>query len=75
MYGLLPAPTLRVTLSAGNALLSWSTNTWTLYHLEAVTNLLSGSWSNMTNPVVTTNGVFQVTVPLSGTAGFYRLRR
>jgi hypothetical protein len=75
VYGLLPAPTLGVSFTAGNVVMSWSTNTWTLYHLETATDLLSGSWSSITNPVVTTNGVFQVTVPLSGSAGFYRLRR
>jgi hypothetical protein len=74
VYGLLP-PTLTVWLSAGTAVLSWTTNTSTPYNLEGTTELLSGSWSSITNPVVMTNGVFQVTLPLTGTAGFYRLRR
>jgi hypothetical protein len=74
VYGLLP-PTLLVSLTAGNVLLSWFTNIVAPYRLEGTTDLLSGSWSSVTNPVVTTNGVFQVTVPLSGAAGFYRLKR
>jgi hypothetical protein len=75
VFGLLPAPTLNVSLAEGNVLFSWSTNTWTLYHLEGATNPVAGDWSSVTNSVVTTNGVFQVSVPASGATGFYRLRR
>jgi hypothetical protein len=75
VFGLLPSPPLRISFSGSNVLLSWSTNTWTLYHVEGATDLVIGDWSSITNPVVTTNDVFQVTVPVSGATGFYRLKR
>jgi hypothetical protein len=75
VFGLLPAPTLSVSFAAGNARISWSTNTWTMYHLENATDLIAENWSSVTNSIVTTNGMFQVTVPVNGAAGFYRLSR
>jgi hypothetical protein len=75
VYGLLPAPTITLALSTPNVTLTWPTNTFLNYVLQAKTNLLSTNWSNLTNSVVLTNGAFQVTVPATGTATFYRLKR
>lgn len=73
IYGLLPPPVLQVTLSAGNALLSW-TNDWRGYTLQTTTNLLTGNWVSITNQPASTNGWFQFALPLNGAAEFYRLR-
>lgn len=73
VYGLLP-PTLNVSFCAGNLLLSWSTNSWAPCHLEGTSDFVGGNWFTITNPVATTNGLFLVTLPVGGTAGFYRLR-
>jgi len=56
--------------------LSWPASVSTsTYTLQSTTNLLlSDTWSNATYTVVTTNGVFQVTVPATGPATFYRLK-
>ena len=75
VYGLLPLPSLTVVLSGGNVILSWPTNNFSGYKLQFNTNLASGIWSNAPNSVVTNNGVFQVTIPVSGTATFYRLKQ
>jgi len=75
VYGLLPPPPLAIARSGGNVTLSWATNTFLNYRLQSSTNLNSGTWVNTTNPVVTNNGLFQVTVPASGAATFYRLKR
>jgi hypothetical protein len=75
VFGLLPGPTLEVSLAAGSVILSWPTNTWSAYHLEGATDLPAGNWFSITNQAVTTNGVFQLSVPVATTAGFYRLKR
>ncbi|MDE3065919.1 MAG: hypothetical protein KGJ60_00055 [Verrucomicrobiota bacterium] len=74
VYGLLPPPSLGIGLSGGNAVLSWPANTPAGFTLEASTNLPSGNWTVVTNAVVASNGVFQVTAPASGPAIFYRLK-
>jgi hypothetical protein len=43
------------------------------YILQSSTNLISGKWVNVTNTPITANGTFQVTVPVSVPADFYRL--
>lgn len=75
VYGLFPPPVLNPTLSGGNIVLSWSTNTPTGYTLQTSTSLASGNWTTVTNSVVRTNGMFQLTLPLSnGPTQFYRLK-
>jgi len=74
VYGLLPPPPLSIVLAGGNATLFWPTNAPGAYSLETSTNLLSGNWTVVTNAVVTSNGLFHVTVPVSGHATFYRLK-
>ncbi len=75
VYGLLPGPTLAVSLAARSVNLSWPTNTSLAYSLEGTTNIVAGSWFSVTNQAVTTNGVFQVSLPVTGAATFYRLKR
>jgi len=75
IYGLLPAPQLAVSLSGNSVLLSWSANTSLNYGLEATTNILAGNWFTLTNQPVPTNGVFRLSLPVNGTATFYRLKR
>ena len=75
VYGLLPAPPLAIRRAGGNVVLSWPTNSFLNYVLQANTNLLATSWVATTNPVVATNGGFQVTIPASRAASFYRLKR
>jgi hypothetical protein len=75
VYGLLPGPTLGGSLSASTVILSWPTNTSPAYRLQAATNGTGGTWFNVTNPVVTTNARFRVSLPLSGVPTFYRLKR
>jgi hypothetical protein len=68
-------PPLGVTLSQGNVVLSWPAVATGL-QLQANSTLSSPAlWTNVTNaPVVQGNG-FQVTLPPSGQAQFFRLTR
>ena len=75
VFGLLPRPTLAVSLAAGYALLSWPTNTSPPINLQVSTNIVAGGWLSLTNAPLATNGAFQVKVPIANTAAFYRLKR
>jgi hypothetical protein len=75
VYGLLPRPTLGIGLSTGSVTLSWPTNNFPGYKLQAATNLVSGGWSDATNSVTVSNGVFRATIPVTGTTTFFRLKR
>jgi hypothetical protein len=75
VYGLFTPPMLNINRAGNNAILSWTTNTVYTYTLQVKSNLVTGTWVNATNGVATSNGFFQVTVPASTTAAFYRLNR
>jgi len=75
VFGLLPPPRLAVSLTAGYAILSWPTNTSPAYGLQVSTDILAGAWLSVINAPLATNGLFQVQVPLTGNAAFYRLKR
>jgi hypothetical protein len=75
VYGLLPPPPLTITRSGSSVVLTWPTNTFLNYVLQANTNLVSTNWVNTTNTAVISNGVYRVTVPASASAAFYRLKR
>jgi hypothetical protein len=45
------------------------------YKVQTNRNLLPDRWFNATNPAVVTNGVFQMTLPVSAPTTFYRLIR
>jgi len=74
VFGLFPRPTLSVSLAGSYAILSWPTNTTPTYSLQVATNIVSGTWLSVTNAPVATNGVFQVKVPITSTAAYYRLK-
>jgi hypothetical protein len=66
---------LTIALSGGNTLISWPANTPSAYMLINTTNLVLGPWVAVTNSVVLSNGVYQVTVPATPQpAIFYRLK-
>jgi hypothetical protein len=75
VYGLLPGPALGASLYANSVVLSWPTNSTLLYSLEGSTNIVAGNWFSITNQATVTNGVFQVSFPLTGAVTFYRLKR
>lgn len=75
VYGLLPPPQLSITLTNGNVALSWPSNAFLAYTLQANTNLLSTNWFAVTNSAAVSNGSFRVTVPANRSASFYRLKR
>ena len=75
VYGLLPLPSLVIGLSDTSVTLSWQTNGFSGYTVQAATNLSSPVWQNLTNSVMVTNGTFEVAVPPSGDTVFYRLKR
>jgi len=75
VYGLLPLPSLNVSISGANLFISWPTNAYLTYTLQSSTNLLSSKWVNVANVPVMTNGAFRVTVPVTAAMPptFYRL--
>ncbi len=75
VYGLLPVPSLSIRLSAGNVILSWETNAIPSFMLQSNATVVAGTWQNVTNAPITTNGTFQLTLPAASAATFYRLKR
>jgi hypothetical protein len=63
---------LAVKLNRPNALISWS-GTIIGYELQENSDLTTTNWVNVTNQVYLTNGLNQVTVPLTSSNQFYRL--
>jgi hypothetical protein len=55
-----------------NALLSWPTNA-SGFSLQQTLTLTGGSWKPVTNAPVQSGSANQVTLPLAGSAAFYRL--
>jgi hypothetical protein len=55
--------------------MTWPTNSFLNYVLQANTNLAPGNWFDTANTVTVSNGMFQVIVPANGGPAFYRLRR
>ena len=74
VYGLLPRPLLSIRISGNNAIVSWPTNGFSNYILQSTPTLAPANWLDTTNAVTTTNDLFQVTIPASSAATFYRLR-
>jgi hypothetical protein len=74
VYGLQPAPPVDIAFSGANTFITWPTNTPISYTLQSTTNLVIGTWVAVTNSVVSTNSVYQVTVPVIGNTRFYRLK-
>jgi len=74
VYGLQPPPPVNIAMSGGNTTIFWPTNTPASYTLQSTTNLVIGTWVNVTNRVAASNGVYQVTLPATTPAMFYRLK-
>ena len=74
VYGLQPPPPVNAILSGNNIVITWPTNTPTSYTLQSTTNLVIGTWVSVTNSVGTSSNVYQVTVPATQPATFYRLK-
>jgi hypothetical protein len=75
VYGLLPSPPLAVGRSGSTVTLSWPTNGFAGYKVQTNRNLLPGGWYNAAGAAVATNGVFEMTLPVSAPTTFYRLAR
>ncbi len=75
VYGLLPRPPLTIGRSGSNVTLFWPTNGSAGYRMQTNRNLLPSGWFKATNAVVSTNGVFQITLPVQAPTTFYRLLR
>jgi uncharacterized repeat protein (TIGR03803 family) len=71
---IMPGPLLTCAQAGGQLLLSWRTN-YVGYTLQSSPSLASGNWSACTNPPAVVGGQFVVTNPVSGGAGFFRLKR
>lgn len=75
VYGLFPSPLLTAEISLPSLALSWPTNTYGIFTLQSTTNLSAANWLNVNHPVVQTSTVYQVTLPATDRAAFYRLKR
>ncbi len=73
VYGLLPRPSLGISLSTTNVVLTWPTNTPAAFKLQSTTNLL-GNWLDITNTATVTNGVYRATILVTNKTTYYRLK-
>ncbi|HSU52581.1 MAG TPA: hypothetical protein VLT36_00820, partial [Candidatus Dormibacteraeota bacterium] len=69
----LAPPTLNVAQSGPNAVLTWPSFYSTDFVLQSRSNLISGTWGSVTNVPAISGSNWTVTVPLSGSARFFRL--
>ena len=69
-----PSPNLQIQLSPDLAVLTWSTN-YTGFTLEQSADLNGGAWTGVLTGITTTNGGYQVNVPPSNQANFFRLTK
>jgi alpha-L-arabinofuranosidase len=67
-------PTLGAAISGANLTLSWPL-TSDSFTLQSETNLSSSLWTNVLPAAQIVGGQWQVTVPISGVAGYFRLAR
>jgi hypothetical protein len=67
------SPTLSASLSGGNLMLSWSLSSAS-FTLMSRTSLSSGTWMAVSPAAQIVSGRWQVTVPVSGSAQFFRLQ-
>jgi hypothetical protein len=74
VFGLQPPPPVNISYADGYSAITWPTNTTSAYTLESTTNLVLGPWATVTNSVSISNGVYQVIVPATMSASFYRLK-
>ena len=69
-----PVPTLTITLSSTNCLISWPTNA-PGFSLQCSTNLLAGSWSDVTNNAAIVGTDYSVTLSAAQETIFFRLKK
>jgi hypothetical protein len=69
-----PVPTLNLTLTSTNCSFFWPTNV-PGYSLQSSTNLLAGSWSDVTNQAVMVGTDFSVTLSATPVTWFFRLKK
>ena len=67
------APSLSVRRAGNNVQVSWINVAG--FSLESKTNLNQFNWNAVTNAPVPSNGVSTVTIPMSSSTGFFRLRK
>ena len=70
----MPGPLLSCAQAGGQLILSWRTN-YVGYTLQSSSGPTSGNWSDGTNAPAIAGGQFLVTNPVSGGAGFFRLKK
>jgi len=75
VYGLFPLPPLTIRYLGANVQLSWPTNYAAGYALQASPSVSPTAWANVGGTPVVVNGTYQVTLPVTNSATFYRLQR
>jgi uncharacterized repeat protein (TIGR03803 family) len=70
----LPLPVMGIAQSGNQIVLSWPT-TATSFTLQSATNLIYGSWSNITSGVTTVGTNYTFTNPVTGNVSFFRLKQ
>jgi len=72
---IVPAPVLNSTVvSGGNIAFSWSAFPNVSYQIQSTTNLGATGWANLGGPILATNSVMNVSIPIgSAPRGFYRV--
>lgn len=75
LIGSATSVSLAATLSGGNIVIHWPTNS-ALVTLMASPALGSGAvWSEVSNVMTLNGGNYQVSIPVSGSARFFRLQK
>jgi len=68
----IPIPSLFVQSGGNSVLLSWLAGV-SGYSLQSATDLLTGTWANVTNSIMVTNGFNEVLVSPAVGNNYYRL--
>jgi hypothetical protein len=67
---------LNIAPSGSDIKISWPTNSFVGFRLQSSTNIGAGSdWTTVTNLPAVVNTQYQVSVPITGSAQFYRLQQ
>jgi len=69
-----PAPTLAISVSGGNAVLSWPSSTPSAYQLEATASLSTPNWTNAGSATVVGSSYY-VTNSITPVTQFFRLHK
>jgi hypothetical protein len=72
-FSFVSIPTQTISISAGQLLISWPAAIYG-FTLQQNPNLNTTNWVNLTNQAVILNGQNQITLPLTRTNQFYRLK-